>query len=252
MSVYVDVGKAMSDGIKFMIAPSKVIVTAGNADGELPLQYIVKAEDKASGAQIYPTPSPIALKTPTGGQYVSVNSLHAFDNEYAYFTWAQFGSQSQDVMMLVDTGASISILPTEFWRELQRGITTQLKTSEGNIEVGNGGRLETDGTVYLPFTLSDYEFHHVFFVCKDSSTAILGNDFIVRNKIHLFMAEGWMNYAGNDIPLFTRHGARQVRKVYLAKTVMIPPMQEVEVPTYMKNYISTSRPRMFEGRQQFR
>ena len=125
----------------------------------------------------------------------------------------------------------------------------QLKTSEVNIEVGNGGRLETDGTVYLPFTLSDYEFHHVFFVCKDSSTAILGNDFIVRNKIHLFMAEGWMNYAGNDIPLFTRHGARQVRKVYLAKTVMIPPMQEVEVPTYMKNYISTSRPRMFEPQE---
>ena len=132
--------------------------------------------------------------------------------------------------MLVDTGASISILPTECWTELQQREATQLKTSELNIKFRNGGRIKTDGTVYLPFKLSDYEFHHVLFVCKDSLTAIPGNDFIVQNQIHLFMAEGWMNYAGNDIPLFTRTGARQVRKVYLAETVIIPPMQEVKSP----------------------
>ena len=82
VSIYVDVGKAMSEGMKFMIASSKVIVTAGNADGELPLHYIVKLEDKASGAQIYPNPTPIALKTPSDGQFVSVNSLDAFKNKY--------------------------------------------------------------------------------------------------------------------------------------------------------------------------
>ena len=61
VSIYVDVERAMNDGIKFMVAPSKVIVTAGNDDGELPLQYIVKAEDKTSGAQIFPTSSSMAL-----------------------------------------------------------------------------------------------------------------------------------------------------------------------------------------------
>ena len=40
--------------------------------------------------------------------------------------------------------------------------------------------------------------------------------------------------------------SRQVRKVYLAKTVSIPPMQEVEVPTYTKGKGETSRPMMFE------
>ena len=179
---------------------------------------------------------------------MNVNSLYAFDNEYAYFTWAQFGEHSQDVMMLLDTGASISILPRTFWNELLGTKSMTPEPSEVEIEVGNGGHLDTDGTVRLNFTVSDYEFVHVFFICKDSATAILGNDFIVSNRIQLFMAEGWMTYKGHDIPLFNRHGARQTRRVYLAKVVTIPPMQEAEVPTYSRAQGRSTRPQMFEPR----
>ena len=121
-----------------------------------------------------------------------------------------------------------------------------MRPSRVEIEVGNGEKLATDGTVRLPSSLSDYSLEHVFHICNDSSTAILGNDFIVPNHIHLFMHEGWMSYLGQNIPLFNRHGARQVRKVYLAKAVLIPPMREVEVPTYVKTPSKTSRPKMFE------
>ena len=101
--------------------------------------------------------------------------------------------------------------------------------------MGNGGQLGTDGMASIPFKLSEFEFEHTFLICADSATAILGNVFVVRHQLHLFMAEGWMSYGGHEIPLFTRHGARQVRKVYLAKTVSIPSMREVEVPTYTKS-----------------
>ena len=63
------------------------------------------------------------------------------------------------------------------------------KASQVEIEVGNGGHLDTDSTVRLNFTVSDYEFEHVFFICKDSATAILGNDFLVSTRIQFFMAE---------------------------------------------------------------
>ena len=46
------------------------------------------------------------------------------------------------------------------------------------------------GTVRIPFLISEFEFEHVFFICKDSTVAILGNDFVVTHQIHLFMAEG--------------------------------------------------------------
>ena len=57
-----------------------------------------------------------------------------------------------------------------------------------------------------------------------------------------------MTYKGHDIPLFNRHGARQTRRVYLAKVVTIPPMQEAEVPTYSRAQGRSSRPQMFEPR----
>ena len=86
-------------------------------------------------------------------------------------------------MMLIDTGASISILPRQFWLELEFEERPRLKATEVNIEVGNGERLGTEGTISLSFSLYDYEFMHTFFICAESSTAILGNDFIVRNRI---------------------------------------------------------------------
>ena len=73
------------------------------------MDYIVKVTNRSSAEQIWPVNYDSGLEVPKGKQTVNVNSLHAFDNEYAYFTWAQFGEHSQDVMMLLDTGASISI-----------------------------------------------------------------------------------------------------------------------------------------------
>ena len=105
---------------------------------------------------------------------------------------------------------NLRLLPRSFWIELQETRKTTPHTSRVEIEVSNGGHLDTDGTVRLNFTVSDYKFEHVFFICKDSATAILGNDFIVSNQIQLVMAEGWMTYKGHDIPLFNRHGARQI------------------------------------------
>ena len=244
--IYVDAHKAMVDGIIFSVTPSRVIVTTGNAEGVVPMDYIVKATDRRSGAQLHPATPDTDCQVPTGRQKVGVKSLHAHDNEFAYFVWAQFGPQAQDVMMLLDTGASISILPRSLWVELQEGLKSTPQTSNVEIEVGNGARLDTDGTVRIPFLISEFEFEHVFFICKDSTVAILGNDFVVRHQIHLFMAEGWMSYCGHDMPLFNRHGARQVRKVYLAKAVVIPPMQEVEVPTYLRDRRCNTRPMMFE------
>ena len=111
--------------------------------------------------------------------------------------------------MLIDTGRSISILPRQVWLELEFDEWPQLKAAEVNIEVVNGERLGTDGTISLSFSVYDFEFMHTFFICADSSTAIFGNDFIVHNRIQLFIADGWMSYQGNDIHLFDHHGASQ-------------------------------------------
>ena len=112
--VFVDMQRAMSDGLRFSVTPSRVIVTPGNDHGILSACYIVKAIDRESSEQIWPADNNAPLEMPEGKQKVEVRSLHAFDNEFSYYFWAQFGPQNIDVMMLLDTRASISILPRAF------------------------------------------------------------------------------------------------------------------------------------------
>ena len=51
--VFVDVGAAMDDGINFLIAPSQVIVTTGNAEGMVPVKHIIKTVDKETEILLY-------------------------------------------------------------------------------------------------------------------------------------------------------------------------------------------------------
>ena len=95
--MFVDVQRAMYDGISFGVTPSRIIVSPGNVDGIVSPCYIVKAIDRRSGEQIWPLPIGDPLKVSRGKQKVAVQSLHAFDNELSYFAWAQFGPQNLDV-----------------------------------------------------------------------------------------------------------------------------------------------------------
>lgn len=47
--VYVDVARAMASGIKFWLSENGVILTEGNQDGILPLEYFSLVEDRKHG-----------------------------------------------------------------------------------------------------------------------------------------------------------------------------------------------------------
>ena len=106
--IFVDVQRAIEDGIPFFITLSKVLVSPGNEEGVIPVKYIAKVVVCSSGMQLFPLSDPEVHHALSGKHVVGVNSLHAMDDEFAYFTWAQFRSLAQDVMMLFDKGASIS------------------------------------------------------------------------------------------------------------------------------------------------
>ena len=83
-------------------------------------------------------------------------------------------------------------------------------------------------------------------MCRDCTHAILGNDFVFLQDITIRMKQGWLEFKGHDIPLFNMHGARVKNRVYLAQTVVLPPLREVEVPTYLRSHQPSSRTQMFE------
>ena len=99
--------------------------------------------------------------------------------------------------------------------------------------------------------LGDYDSTHNFFVCRDSTHAILGNDFIFLQAISIHVTEGRLEFQGHEIPLFNIHGARARKRVFLARAVNLPPLTEVEVPTYIRGRHVTPRPQMFEPKEEF-
>ena len=243
--VYVDVLKAMKDGLVFGETPNGFIVTRGNWLGCVPLKYVVKVVHKDSGRQVYPTEKPgRTLREGEGVAYV--RSHEAYDTEFAYFAWGKFGPDGMDIMMLVDTGASISVIPHEFYTSIPEWLRPPLQPVKIVIEVGNGGQLKHEGVCRLSFELGDFTFDHEFFVCRESTHAILGNEFLVHYGMVLRMAEGWLEYRGHDIPLFNQRGVQKAARVYTAQCVVLEPNTEAEVPTYIKRDDSPHTPQLFE------
>ena len=243
--IFVDTAKAIDAGITFSVTPSGVIVTEGDEEHRLPPQYFKKVMHLNSREQLYPRtekePKDLSLYD---DKVEHVKAADAYGNQFAYFVWAKFGHEQVDVLMLLDTGASITLLPSKVFESIPD--RPQLHNTTVRIEVGNGQNLDVQGVCPMTVQLGDYDFVHNFFVCRDCTHAILGNDFIILQDITMRMKQGWLEFKGHDIPLFNMHGARVKNRVYLAQIVVLPPMREVEVPTYLSHHHPSNRPQMFE------
>ena len=243
--VYVDVPRALEDGLLFGETTDGVVTSRGDILGTVDVKYIVKVVELRSNRQLYPRDEAgFTLQDGAGPGFVQ--SHDAYDTEFAYFVWGKFQPHGLDIMMLVDTGASISVVPSTFFNSIPEDCRPALQPVKIVIEVGNGGRLKHDGVCRLKFELGDFAFDHEFFVCEDSTHAILGNEFLVHYGMVIRMAEGWLEYRGNDIPLFNRHGVQKTARVFVAHTVTIPPRTEAEIPTRVKRCDSPRRPQLFE------
>ena len=151
--------------------------------------------------------------------------------------------------MLVDTGASISIIPEDVYLTIPEDERPKLETVDLRILVGNGELLPQQGVCRLKFQLGDFDFDHEFFVCRQSGQAILGNEFFVHYNMVLRMSEGWLEFKGHCIPLLNSYGVRKKSRVYVRTAVAIEPGQEMEIPTYVKRPTRVRRPQMFEPRR---
>ena len=59
----------------------------------------------------------------------------------------------QGILMLVDTGASISILPYKIWDELCDSEKSELEPSMIKIRTGTSGKVDLKGLSYVKFYL---------------------------------------------------------------------------------------------------
>ena len=152
--IFVDVARALDAGIVFSVTPSGVIVTEGNEEHRLPPQFFMKVLHLNTREQLHPK----TVKEPKDLSWYDdrvehVKAADAYDNQFAHFVWAKFGHEQADVLMLLDTGASITMLPSKVFESIPD--RPQLRNTTVRIDVGNGQNLDVQGVFRMTVQLDD-------------------------------------------------------------------------------------------------
>ena len=83
----------------------------------------------------------------------------------------------QGMLMLVDTGASISILPYKIWDELCDSEKSAPEPTMTKIRTGTNGKVDLKGVSYITFYLEGIKYKYPFYICGDARNPIIGFDF---------------------------------------------------------------------------
>ncbi len=110
-------------------------------------------------------------------------------------------------LMLIDTGASVSILPRETYETIATCRRSPLVVSDIDIRAGNNSKVLCAGTSDIAFSIEGMPFTHCFYVCKDTTLIILGMDFLTQYSVEMNIAGKTMLLNGRSIRLFDYQGA---------------------------------------------
>ena len=128
----------------------------------------------------------------------------------------EFAGLTEPVHLLVDTGAAVSILPEPYYKRLQETHRVLLP-NELDIRASNNTPIVCQGRVQLQFTIRHYhkKFSHDFYVCNESTTPLLGMDFMSEHNtlVHLrrdkFAIEGVICTTYDETGRVVRQGMTQ-------------------------------------------
>ena len=152
---------------------------------------------------------------------------------YAWGVFRGFATKGQ--YFLVDTGAMISILPLETYKEMAADFKTPMTPTDRKILAGNCTNCDVRGVALAEISTGNQIFRHKYFVCADAACPILGLDFLRQNKIHVDPVGNRLickKFPGRDviIPCYSTRGFATKSKVSLVRNYTIAPGAEAVVP----------------------
>ncbi|CAC5382340.1 unnamed protein product [Mytilus coruscus] len=129
--------------------------------------------------------------------------------------------------MLVDSGASVSILRKDFFDSLVLENRPQVMPVRMNLLTATGEASEFIGKVNLEIKLGTHVFKHEFLLAEIKDMAILGMDFLMTNSIDVLFSKGCLRIKDEFITCFTNKGDSSCCRISIAETVDIPPDSEM-------------------------
>ena len=152
--------------------------------------------------------------------------------------------EGTEVLMLVDSGASVSLISADFRMSVPALRNRPLKKNYIDSRAVNGQKLDTLGTSEITFRLGPTCWQHTFHVLRESTQCVLvGLDFLAKNHALLDLGRGVLQLWDVSVPLL--QGGELVPSccnVSLADVMTIPPLSEALVPVNILTPAGASQP----------
>ena len=134
--------------------------------------------------------------------------------------------QGEKTKVLVDTGATVTLVSTRLYNKLSETVRPNLHTVKQTIMSANGTPLSVRGKSEFNFTIDKKTYHNDAVVTDIKVDGILGLDFLKANNCTIDMSKEVLNINGKDIRM-SIEGSLGCFRVTAVETVSIPPRSEV-------------------------
>jgi hypothetical protein len=134
--------------------------------------------------------------------------------------------QGEKTKVLVDTGATVTLVSTRLYNKLSETVRPNLHTVKQTIMSANGTPLSVRGKSEFNFTIDKKTYHNDAVVTYIKVDGILGLDFLKTNNCTIDMSNDVLSINGKDIRM-SIEGSLGCFRVTDVDTVSIPPRSEV-------------------------
>ena len=134
-------------------------------------------------------------------------------------------SQRQ-VLVLIDTGACVSIMPSNLYHAIDADKRRDLRTAQVDLKAGNGTPVTCLGETDIDFKLHGKVFTHTFHVCDDNAGVMIGVDFIRDRDVVIQPSKHSVTIDSHVVPTVDVRGLVLHHRVALANTVHLRPGEQ--------------------------
>ncbi len=122
--------------------------------------------------------------------------------------------------MLIDTGATISVMTPSFLRKLPDQMHRQLKATNVEVLTADNKRMEIMGTVSAMVGLGFGRVEHKFYVGMVDTDVLLGLDFLDKQGCQLDLANNTLAWGSVCVPLHNSRNCRRLLKLQLKEQLL--------------------------------
>ena len=161
--------------------------------------------------------------------------------------WLTVETTGREVLVLLDSGASVSILPRCLYESIASSRRHPLNPPLVKLRAGNGTDVTCYGEAKVDFSMNNKVYSHPFHICDDKSGVLLGVDFIRDHQVVFKPSQNVVTIAGNNIATYDIRGTTLHHRVTLMKTVHVRPgEQRLLVAQVMGKFNIDGRPVLVE------